>query len=154
MDIGMLVVPLDQTFHPLHKLYLPGNTLLSITREIFFCFMKQSTTFSTIWCALSIQINGMLRHSLATLEGEQEFIVFYRAILSQEGSPLSLAVGSCSLFVPSPVCLHSLQSLGPASVDTLLKGRKENNSLQLKREGSVQGIGRGGKKLLQVLLEN
>ena len=37
---------------------------------------------------------------------------------------------------------------------TLLKGRKENNSLQLKREGSVQGIGGGGKKLLQVLLEN
>ena len=29
----------------------------------------------------------MLRHPLATLEGEKEFIDFYRALLSREGSP-------------------------------------------------------------------
>ena len=33
--------------------------------------------------------NGMLRHSLDTLEGEYEFIDFYRALLSQK-APLSL----------------------------------------------------------------
>ena len=33
--------------------------------------------------------NGMLRHSLETLEGEQDFIFFYRALLSWE-SPFSL----------------------------------------------------------------
>ena len=44
--------------------------------------------------------NGMLRHPLATLEGGQEFIDFYRALLSREG-PLSLVVGSCSLFATS-----------------------------------------------------
>ena len=36
------------------------------------------------------KFNGMLRHSLATLEGEQEFIDFYRALLSRECSPLSI----------------------------------------------------------------
>ena len=34
----------------------------------------------------------MLRHSLVTLEGEQEFIDFYRAFLSREGSPLTLHI--------------------------------------------------------------
>ena len=34
----------------------------------------------------------MLRHSLATLEGELEFLVFYRALLSLSCSPLSLFV--------------------------------------------------------------
>ena len=38
--------------------------------------------------------NGMLCHSLATLEGEYEFIDFYKALLSREGYPLSLVVGS------------------------------------------------------------
>ena len=37
--------------------------------------------------------NGMLRHSLATLEGEKDFIDFYRALLSLECSPFSLFVG-------------------------------------------------------------
>ena len=36
----------------------------------------------------------MLRHSLATAEGEYEFIDFHTALLSREGSPLSLVVGS------------------------------------------------------------
>ena len=34
-------------------------------------------------------LNGMLRHSLASLEGEQEFLVFYRALLPLGCSPLS-----------------------------------------------------------------
>ena len=45
----------------------------------------------------------MLRHSLATLEVEQEFKDFYRALLSQEGSPLSLFnfVGNCKSQLPT-----------------------------------------------------
>ena len=38
------------------------------------------------------KVNGMLRHSLATLEGEQEFLVCYRALLPLGCSPLSLFV--------------------------------------------------------------
>ena len=41
---------------------------------------------------LNYRLNGMLHHSLATLEGEWEFIDFYRALLSREGSPLSLFI--------------------------------------------------------------
>ena len=31
---------------------------------------------------MHLRINGMLRHSLATLEGEQDFLFLYRALLS------------------------------------------------------------------------
>ena len=34
-----------------------------------------------VFC-LDWESNGMLRHSLATLEGEQDFIFLYRALLS------------------------------------------------------------------------
>ena len=42
--------------------------------------------------------NGMLRHSLATLEGEWEFVVFYRALLFLWWFPLSLSPSLVSLF--------------------------------------------------------
>ena len=37
-------------------------------------------------------INGMSRHSLATLEGVEEFVVFYRAFLPLGWSPHSLCL--------------------------------------------------------------
>ena len=43
--------------------------------------------------------NGMLCHSLGTLEGEQDFIFFYRARLSRE-SPLSLYLQGFFLCLP------------------------------------------------------
>ena len=46
----------------------------------------------------------MLRHCLATFEGEHDFLVFSRALLLLEGSPLSFSIGS-SLFVISAVCI-------------------------------------------------
>ena len=45
------------------------------------------------------QLNGMLRHSLATLEGEHEFLDFSRALLPLGGSSFFFSVGSSSLFV-------------------------------------------------------
>ena len=55
----------------------------------------------------------MLRHSLDTLEGEQEFIDFYRALLSQEVPPLSFFVGSCTLFFVFVRVNACLQARGP-----------------------------------------
>ena len=65
-------------------------------------------------------LNGMLRHSLATLEGELEFIDFYRALLSPEGSPLSLVVGSCSL-LPLQQCVCTLAGLRACSNSKVAK---------------------------------
>ena len=48
----------------------------------------------------------MLRHCLAIFEEEHEFLVFSRALLPLEGSPLSFSVGSSSLFVTSTICMH------------------------------------------------
>ena len=42
--------------------------------------------------------NEMLRHSLAIFYGEQEFVVFYGALLCLWGSPLSLSPSLLSLF--------------------------------------------------------
>ena len=60
----------------------------------------------------SLGDNGMLRHSLATREGEKEFIDFYRALLSRQCSPLSLVGGIFSLFVSSTVCMHTCRPKG------------------------------------------
>ena len=57
------------------------------------CLIIQPSIFPQFQKDLN-SINGMLRHSLATLEGEQKFIDFYRALLSREGSPLSLPTDS------------------------------------------------------------
>ena len=61
--------------------------------------------------------NGMLRLSLATLEREEEFLVFYRALLPLECSPLSLFVTlfslqtcACTLAVPR-ACLRAYNNL-------------------------------------------
>ena len=67
------------------------------------------------------RINGMVRNSLVTLAGGSEFIVFDRAVLSFEGSPLSLVVGSCSFFATSTVCMI-LQARGLAQGTAMSAG--------------------------------
>ena len=55
----------------------------------------------------------LLRHSLATLEGEKDFIFFYNALLSSEGSPLSLSPSLLSLFLFSlGRCVHACRPEG------------------------------------------
>ena len=58
------------------------------------------------------ECNGMLRHSLVTLEGEKGFIDFYRALLPLECSPLAFFVGIFSLVVTSTVCMHACSPRG------------------------------------------
>ena len=56
--------------------------------------------------------NGMLRHSLATLEGEQDLNFLYRALLSSEGSPLSLSRSLLSLLFTLEGCVHACRPEG------------------------------------------
>ena len=44
--------------------------------------------------------------------GRVGILYFYRSLLSREGSPLSLFVGSCSLFATSTVCVHACRPEG------------------------------------------
>ena len=55
--------------------------------------------------------NGMLRHSLATLKGEQDFKIFYRALIPRI-CPLSLFEGFFSLFAPSTMDVHACRPKG------------------------------------------
>ena len=80
----------------------PKMTATPPQKNIIFFFQNSKYLKHVYSWQKLIKLNGMLRHSLTILEGEQEFLIFYRALLPLEFSPLSLSFFFFFSLSPSP----------------------------------------------------
>ena len=82
---------------------------ISISSTTMFCRLWRFSELLLIPWNINCALFGMLHHSLATLEGEWEFVVFYRVLLCLWCSPpsLSLCPSLHSLFFFLGGCMHA-----------------------------------------------